>query len=67
MTDNSKLRKGYGGTSEQRQRGLQGDSFSENAPREPEELDAARGAPDNSGHVLTVHPLESDVEPEGGR
>ncbi len=62
MTKESKLQEGYGGTSEQRQRHLHGDNFSERAPREPEELDAVRSSPDKDGHVVTVHPLASEEE-----
>jgi hypothetical protein len=62
MAKTSKMQEGYGGTSEQRQRHLQGDNFSERAPTQPEELDAVRGTPDKDGHVVTVHPLASEEE-----
>jgi hypothetical protein len=62
MAKEPKLREGYGGTSEQRQRSLHGDNFSERAPSKPEELDAARSSPDKDGRVVTVHPLGSEPE-----
>ena len=62
MAKDPKLREGYGGTSEQRQRHVQGDNFSEGAPRKPEELDAARSSPDKDGRVVTVHPLASEED-----
>jgi hypothetical protein len=62
MAKESKLREGYGGTSEQRQRSLHNDNFSERAPREPEELEAVRSTPDKDGHVVTVHPLASEED-----
>jgi hypothetical protein len=62
MAKKPKMREGYGGTSEQRQRHLQGDNFSERAPSQPEELDAVRGSPDKDGRVVTVHPLASEDE-----
>ncbi|RKH61374.1 hypothetical protein [Corallococcus aberystwythensis] len=52
---------GYGSTSEQRQRHLENDAFSERAPRTPEELEKARSDPDHDGHqVVTLHPLDPD-------
>jgi hypothetical protein len=62
MAKKPKMLEGYGGTSEQRQRHLQGDNFSERAPTQPEELDAARDSPDKDGRVVTVHPLASEEE-----
>ncbi|MCY1037097.1 hypothetical protein OV207_37060 [Corallococcus sp. BB11-1] len=54
-----KLQEGYGGTSEQRQRHLENDNFSERAPRNPEELDGVRSEPEADGHrMVTFHPLE---------
>lgn len=64
MAKTPKMQEGYGWTSEQRQRHLQGDNFSERAPTQPEELDAVRGTPDKDGHVVTVHPLASEEEEE---
>lgn len=52
MTGKRKLREGYGGTSEQRQRNLEGDAFEERAPQTPEELEAARGSPEKDGHQV---------------
>jgi hypothetical protein len=64
MAKHPNLREGYGGTSEQRQRSLHNDNFSERAPRDPEELDATRSSPDKDGRVVTVHPLASEDEEE---
>ncbi|WP_224365997.1 hypothetical protein [Hyalangium versicolor] len=60
MAKEPKLREGYGGTSEQRQRSLHNDNFSERAPRNPDELDAARSTPDKDGRVVTVYPLATE-------
>ncbi|NTX06787.1 hypothetical protein HUA74_17845 [Myxococcus sp. CA051A] len=57
-----KIAEGYGGTSEQRQRQLQGDSFSERAPHTPAESEATRSTPDKDGTMVTVHPLENEDE-----
>ncbi|MCP3161882.1 hypothetical protein [Myxococcus qinghaiensis] len=57
-----KIAEGYGGTSEQRQRQLQGDNFSERAPHTPAEAEATRSTPDKDGTVVTVHPLEDEDE-----
>jgi hypothetical protein len=54
-----KLREGYGGTSEQRQRNLEGDGFEERAPHTPEESEEVRGSPDKGGRVVHV-----DTQPE---
>ncbi len=69
MADKKKLREGYGSTSEQRQRNLEGDGFEERAPHTPEEVEATRSPPDNGGHVVQVDTLsgrpghhESDEE-----
>lgn len=68
MAKRPKMQEGYGGTSEQRQRHLRGDNFSERAPTKPEELDAVRDSPDKDGRVVTVHPLASEEEgDEGGK
>lgn len=53
-----KIVEGYGGTSEQRQRHLQNDNFSERAPQTPAEAEEVRSTPDKDGSVVTVHPLE---------
>ncbi|MFP2956626.1 hypothetical protein ACLEPN_02030 [Myxococcus sp. 1LA] len=55
-----KINEGYGGTSEQRQRHLQNDNFSERAPRTPDESEAVRSTPDKDGREITIHPLESE-------
>lgn len=52
-----KIVEGYGGTSEQRQRHLQNDNFSERAPHTPEESEEVRSTVDHEGHVVTVHPI----------
>ncbi|QSQ15503.1 hypothetical protein [Myxococcus landrumensis] len=57
-----KIAEGYGGTSEQRQRHLQGDDFSERAPRTPAEAEAARSTPDKDGAHVTLHPLQDEDE-----
>jgi hypothetical protein len=54
-----KIHEGYGETSEQRQRHLENDNFSERAPMTPKELDEVRSTPDDEHRVVTVHPLES--------
>ncbi|RKH11110.1 hypothetical protein D7Y13_05650 [Corallococcus praedator] len=60
-----KLQEGYGGTSEQRQRHLENDNFSERAPRSPEELEEVRSEPEQDGHrVVTLNPLESEPPDE---
>ncbi|MBJ6762616.1 hypothetical protein JGU66_17750 [Myxococcaceae bacterium JPH2] len=59
-----KLHEGYGETSEQRQRHLEGDNFSERAPQTPEELDEVRSASDDPHEVVTLHPLAPDIPPE---
>jgi hypothetical protein len=58
MAGKQKLREGYGSTSEQRQRNLEGDGFEERAPHTPEESEAARGSPENGGSVMHVDTLE---------
>lgn len=64
MAGKERLREGYGSTSEQRQRNLEGDGFEERAPHTPEESDAVRASPDKGGHVVHVNalpePLDSD-------
>jgi hypothetical protein len=57
MARNKESREGYGGMSEQRQRNLEGDAFSERAPHTPEESEAARGSPDKGGRVVHVDAL----------
>jgi hypothetical protein len=57
MPGKKKLREGYGSTSEQRQRNLEGDGFEERAPHTPEEAEAARGSPDKGGRVVQVDAL----------
>lgn len=52
MTGKRKRREGYGTTSEQRQRNLEGDAFEERAPHTPEEAEAARGSPEEDGHQV---------------
>ncbi|RKH03820.1 hypothetical protein D7V97_26130 [Corallococcus sp. CA053C] len=60
-----KLQEGYGGTSEQRQRHLENDNFSERAPRNAEELEEVRSPREADGHrVVTFNPLESDPPDE---
>jgi hypothetical protein len=61
-------REGYGSTSEQRQRGLSGDTFSERSARTSDERDAARATPDEDrgGHVVHVKTSAApDEEPDG--
>ncbi len=57
MAGEKKLREGYGSTSEQRQRNLEGDGFEERAPLTPEEVDASRASPNTGGHVMQVDTL----------
>ena len=52
MANKQKPREGYGTTSEQRQRNLEGDAFGERAPQTPPELEAARGSPETNGHQV---------------
>jgi len=52
-----RTREGYGSTSEQRQRNLEGDAFEERAPQTPEESEAARSTPDKGGQVVHVNAL----------
>jgi hypothetical protein len=58
MAENKRQHEGYGSTSEQRQRNLEGDGFEERAPHTPEESEAARGSPDKGGSVMFVDTLE---------
>jgi hypothetical protein len=62
MARKQEPREGYGGTSEQRQRNLEGDGFSERAPHTPEESEAARGSPDKGGCVVHVDALAEKVD-----
>ncbi|MFP2929444.1 hypothetical protein ACLESO_30450 [Pyxidicoccus sp. 3LG] len=55
-----RITEGYGGTSEQRQRHLQNDNFSERAPHTPDEAEAVRSTPDKDGREITIHPLGSE-------
>jgi hypothetical protein len=57
MANKKKLREGYGSTSEQRQRNLEGDGFEERAPHTPEEAEATRSSPDKGGRVVQVDTL----------
>ena len=67
MAGTKKSREGYGGTSEQRQRGISGDSFSERAPHTPEEVDASRSHPEDGHSVVRVQvtALPEGQEPDG--
>lgn len=67
MAGTKNPREGYGGMSEQRQRGVTGDSFSERAPHTPEEVDAARSHPEEGHRVVTVQVTASSEteEPDG--
>jgi hypothetical protein len=58
MAGKQRLREGYGSTSEQRQRNLEGDGFEERAPHTPEESEAARGSVNNGGQVMHVDTME---------
>ncbi|HYO55778.1 hypothetical protein [Archangium sp.] len=62
MADKQRLREGYGSTSEQRQRNLEGDGFDERAPHTPEESEAARGSPEKGGHVVHVNALPERLD-----
>lgn len=62
MAKRPKLQEGYGELSEQRQRHLHNDNFSERVPSKPEELEAVRDSPDKDGRVVTVHPLASEED-----
>ena len=57
MARRQEPREGYGSTSEQRQRNLEGDAFSERAPHTAQESEAARGSPDKGGQVVHVETL----------
>ena len=57
-----RIREGYGSTSEQRQRNLEGDAFQERAPHTPEESEAARGTPDKGGQVVQVNALPEPID-----
>ena len=66
MAGTKNPREGYGSTSEQRQRGISGDSFSERAPHTPEESDAARTHPEDGHRVVKVQVADSmKEEPDG--
>lgn len=62
MARKQEPREGYGGTSEQRQRNLEGDAFSERAPHTPQESEAARGSPDKGGRVVHVEALSQQAD-----
>lgn len=64
MAGTKKTREGYGGTSEQRQRGISGDSFSERAPHTPEEVDASRSHPEDGHDVVEVQVTAPSDKPE---
>ena len=67
MATRQQRRQEYGGTSEQRQRNLEGDAFKERAPQTPEELEAARADPEKDAHQIEhmdVLPRESASEEE---
>jgi hypothetical protein len=66
MAGTKNSREGYGGTSEQRQRGISGDSFSERAPHTPEEVDAARSHPEEGHRVVTVQVTAPETEEPDG-
>lgn len=66
MAGTKNSRGGYGGTSEQRQRGISGDSFSERAPHTPEEVDASRTHAEDGHQVVKVQVTAPDgQEPDG--
>ena len=66
MAGKRKLREGYGGMSEQRQRNLEGDAFEERAPHTPEESEAARAPPPGQAErVVHVNALPEKLD-EGG-
>ena len=62
MADKPMTREGYGSTSEQRQRNLEGDAFQERAPRTSEETEAARGSPEKGGQVIQVNALPKPLD-----
>ena len=62
MADKQRLHEGYGSTSEQRQRNLEGDGFEERAPHTPEESEAVRGSPEKGGHVVHVNALPQQLD-----
>lgn len=62
MATRPRTREGYGSTSEQRQRNLEGDAFQERAPHTPEESEAARGSADKGGQVVQVNALPEPLD-----
>lgn len=62
MAGKQRLHEGYGSTSEQRQRNLEGDGFEERAPHTPEESEAERAPPDKGGHVVHVNALPKPID-----
>lgn len=63
MAGKERLREGYGSTSEQRQRNLEGDGFEERAPHTPEESEATRAPPpDEGGRVVHVNALPGPLD-----
>ncbi len=66
MAGKERLREGYGSTSEQRQRNLEGDGFEERAPHTAEESEATRAPPDERGHVVHVNALPGPLDMNDG-
>lgn len=66
MAGKDRLREGYGSTSEQRQRNLEGDGFEERAPHTPEESEAVRSSPEKGGHVVHVNALPERPDTDEG-
>ncbi|HEX5747220.1 MAG TPA: hypothetical protein VFZ09_13335 [Archangium sp.] len=62
MAGKQRLREGYGSTSEQRQRNLEGDGFEERAPHTAEEAEATRAPPDPGSHVVHVNALPGPLD-----
>ncbi|MCI0571891.1 MAG: hypothetical protein L0Y66_14150 [Myxococcaceae bacterium] len=62
MTDPHKPREGYGGMSEERERGVTNSTFEERTPHTPEEMDAARAGPDKAHKVEYINVAARDVE-----
>lgn len=62
MARTPRTREGYGSTSEQRQRNLEGDAFEERAPQTPEESEAARATPDKGGQVVHLNALPEPID-----
>lgn len=62
MASRPRTQEGYGSTSEQRQRTLEGDAIPERSPRTPEEAEAARSTPDKGGQVVQVNALPGPLD-----